>query len=389
MIERISTLGICLPLALLFGAVSESSHTQEPQDFQWSDSVVETDEEGKSILIIPMQGQMHTDIRSEVFKDLADRIKEINPDYILIEMLSRDWRNEFHQLMGWGDRQEFSGYDKNDLMETAKVFHISLKSIPQIMWVQDASGASSVLALSWPTIYMSKDGTLHATMGVSRQFDYINAADTYGKIREAALAHTKALASYGNRSPALLRAFTDPEVPLSGTWKGKKVEWKDDLTGDFILDPGDEFMPHLTAPTATEVGISEGNVQSRNDVLLALGIREYHIVGDDITDEINKHVNTWRKDFERASKAFLDAQQYQRWATGEDTSRYLRKQIGEYRKLLRLIQKSPAVALRIRQKYRVSEDWLINAIEQIEEQLDNLRKNGGDKGGGRGGGFGG
>jgi len=388
MIERLHFVGIFLSLFFIKGEIFATHAEQVPEDFQWSDSVVETEEEGPSILIIPMKGQMHTDIRHEVFENLADRIKEENPDYILIEMLSRDWRNVFHEQMNWGDKQEFSGYDKDDLMGTAKVFHISLKSIPQVMWVQDASGASSVLALSWPSVYMSKDGSLHATMGVSRMFDYINAADTYGKIREAALAHTKALALYGNRSPALLRAFTDPEVPLSGTWKGKTVEWVDNLSGDFIIDRG-EGMPHLTAPTATEVGVSNGNVQSRNDVLLALGIREYHIVGEDITDEINKHALTWRKDFERGSKSFLDAQQYQRWATGEDTARYLRKQMGEYTILLRLIQKSPAVALRIRWKYRVNEAYLINAIEQIEEQLDNLRENDGGSGGGRGGGRGG
>jgi uncharacterized membrane protein YgcG len=354
---------------------------------------VQTAEKGTAILIIPMQGQMHTDIRFEAFELLTERIKEAKPDYILIEMLSRDWRNDFHQLMSWGDRQEFSGYDKNDLMAIAKFFHIELKSIPQVMWVQDASGASTLLSLSWPTMYMSQNGSLHATMGVSRQFDYINTTDTHGKIREAALAHTKALATYGKRSPALLRAFTDPEVPLSGTWKGKKVEWVESLDGDFIIDDG-PGMPHLTASTATEVGISVGNVRSRNDVLLAMGIREYHLVGEDITQELADYVIAWRKEFEKASEAWLDAAQFSEWATGDDTIQYMKKQINALKLLLRKIQKSPAVALRIQMKYRVSKDYLTRTIEQLGEALDNFRNGGrggggGAGGGGRGGGGGG
>ena len=370
-------------LTLVLLTASSAFAFQDDSKVLWSDSVVQTESDGPSILIIPMQGQMHTDIHNSVLAPLADRIKEAKPDYILIEMLSRDWRNEFHKLMGWGDREEFSGYDKGDIMEIAKLFHVELKDIEQVIWVQDASGASSILALSWPTIYMSNDGYLHATMGVSRQFDYINAADTYGKIREAALAHTKALALYGNRSPELLRAFADPEVPLSGTWKGKKVEWEESLLGDFVIDAG-EGMPHLTATTSTEVGISVGNVQTRNDVLLAMGIREYHLVGEDITSEITAHSEKWRKDFVKAADAWLDAEQYGRWAAGGDAARYMRKQIGELQRLLKMMEKSPAVAMRMGRKYRIQANQLEKMIEQLEEMLDNLRNGGG--GGGRPGG---
>jgi len=370
-------------LTLVLLTASSAFAFQDDSNVLWSDSVVQTESDGPSILIIPMQGQMHTDIHNSVLAPLADRIKEAKPDYILIEMLSRDWRNEFHKLMGWGDREEFSGYDKGDIMEIAKLFHVELKDIEQVIWVQDASGASSILALSWPTIYMSNDGYLHATMGVSRQFDYINAADTYGKIREAALAHTKALALYGNRSPELLRAFADPEVSLSGTWKGKKVEWEESLLGDFVIDAG-EGMPHLTATTSTEVGISVGNVQTRNDVLLAMGIREYHLVGEDITSEITAHSEKWRKDFVKAADAWLDAEQYGRWAAGGDAARYMRKQIGELQRLLKMMEKSPAVAMRMGRKYRIQANQLEKMIEQLEEMLDNLRNGGG--GGGRPGG---
>ena len=57
----------------------------DPEGMHWSDSVVETDEEGKSILIIPMDGQMHTDINRSIFEDQLDAIEALNPDLILVE----------------------------------------------------------------------------------------------------------------------------------------------------------------------------------------------------------------------------------------------------------------------------------------------------------------
>ncbi len=355
---------------------ASSMSTSEPE-FNWSDSVIETEEEGKAVLIIPMEGQMHTDVNNAVYSDLVDRIKEAKPDLIVVEILNHDYQNEFAQLMGWGDREEFNGYDKDDLVNIARTFHVDLKDIPQIAWVKNASGTSTIMALSWCDIYMSPDGWLHATTQVARMFDYINAEDTRGKIREAAVAHAKAFATFGCKDQALVRAFVDPEVPLSGTWEGKKVNWVDTLNGDFIVDAG-QGMPHLDATTATELAISKGLVYNLKDLLVAEGIREYHIVGEDITNEIYGHKEKWRNDFDRASSLFLDAQQYGNWATGENTARYLREQVKKLKQVLRLMENSSAVAMRMGWKYRVNVKALEQMIEQIEEQLKRLRE--GDSG---------
>ena len=216
-------------------------------------------------------------------------------------------------------------------------------------------------------------------------FDYIEAEDTYGKIREAAVAHSKAFATYGNRSPALLRAFVDPAVPLSGTWKGKEVVWEESTDGDFVIDPGEDRMPHLSASVATEVGISRGNVKSRNDVLLASGIRAYHLVGKDITEEIHSYVKRWRSGFEKASELWLDSVQYETWAVGDETVMYLRKQLSNLKKLLRMITDSEPIAMRIAWKHQgVTERNLKQAIEAIEQALRDLRED--EDGGRRGGG---
>jgi hypothetical protein len=358
-------------------------------DGAWSDSVTETEEDGKSILIIPMRGQMHTDIQHELYESMVDRIKEVDPDLIIIELLSRDFKNKFHALMGWPrSKINFNSYNAEDLVEIAKVFHEPLADYPQVVWVEDSSGSSTVLALSWSDLYMSDDAYLHSTY-LSSDFNNINAEDTRGKIREFRMIHTKLLAEYAGRDLALLRAFADPDVPLSGSWEGKNVVWADNLEGDLVLDQGINYMPHLSSTIAAEVDISKGNANTRNDVLLSEGIRVYHLVGEDITEELAAHPLKWRKDFLRAEKMLRDGEQYGSWARGDDTAKYLRKQLGEYNALLKLIEKSSAVAERLGRKHRINTKIIKKWIEEIEEQLEQLKNGGRGRGGGGGGPMGG
>ena len=359
---------------------------QNQDTLSWSDSVTETEKDGKSVLIIPMQGQMQTDINHEVFESLTDRIKELNPDLILIELDSNDYETTFHALMSangsraWADRFEFNGYDADTLLGTAKVFHVPLKHIPQVIWVNNSAGSSTMLALSWANMYMSDDAWLRSTY-LSADFMAINAEDTHGKIREFRMHHTKILAEWSGRDYALLRAFVDPNVPLSGSWEGKKVVWEDTTYGDMLIDKGEEYMPHISATIAAEIAISKGNANSRNDVLLAEGIREYHLVGEDITQEIEDAIANWRKDLLKAEEMLRDADKYGGWASGDDTARYLRKQLAEYQRLLRLLNTSKPVVYRVGMKYGESIKSVEQRIKEIKELLKQLKDGGSNRGG--------
>ena len=51
-------------LTLVLLTASSAFAFQDDSNVLWSDSVVQTESDGPSILIIPMQGQMHTDIHN-------------------------------------------------------------------------------------------------------------------------------------------------------------------------------------------------------------------------------------------------------------------------------------------------------------------------------------
>jgi len=242
---------------------------------------------------------------------------------------------------------------------------------------------------------MSPDARLQGTYAATRGAYSIKNVDTHGKILEFEQVHIEPLANYANRNSALLRAFIDPVELLSGTWDGKTVIWENNTSGDFIVDNGNG-VPRLTATQATEIGISRAVTPTRNAVLLAEGIREYHIVGQDITDEILEQKAAWRSDYDKLLEAMSDAEIYMDLANGEQTAKYLRNQMTSYKKALRILNNSPGyengyplgVALRSMLKPRIDAKTLERWIEQIEERLKELHDNdgGGRGGGGRGGG---
>jgi hypothetical protein len=389
MITQARTLLSLLSITAFISAALAVSTSQEAN---WADSVVETEEEGPGVLIIPMDGQMHTDIRAELYEGLTEKIKEANPDLIIVELYSRDRKNNFAYLMGYGDPNEFNPFNDIDLVDIAKVFQIELKDIPQVVWVKDSSGSSTVLSFSWPIMYMSEGAFLRATTQVA-DFNNIDAEDTRGKIREFRTIHSKIVAEYGDRSHALVRAFIDPDVPLSGTWKGQKVVWEENTFGDFKVDQGEDDMPQLTAITATELDISKGIVSSIQDVLLAQGIRgSYHIVGKDITAEIVKNKEDWRKKLEKAHELWNDALQYEQWAEQDEARKNRMNELRSLKQLLNILEKSTPVETRMRRPFRpgVTIPYLKQRIKGVEELLDAMKNgNQGGRGGGRGGGGGG
>jgi hypothetical protein len=405
--QQFSITTLCLITAVATNATTNARAAETvqgtPVQNRFFDSVVETEEEGKSVLIIPMEGQMHTDINHTVYANVADRIKALNPDLIIIEIFSRDYKSEWIKKMGQGnpwyqDPDELNRhYVAKDLIDIAKVFNIQLKGIKQVAWVKDSSGPSTMLALSWSTLYMSPDARLQGTFAATRQAYDIKNVDTRGKILEFNQIHCEILANYAERNTALLRAFIDPPENLSGTWEGQKVKWQDDTAGDFVVDDSDG-VPRLSATFATEVGISRSITPTRNSVLLAEGIREYHIVGQDITDDILAQSIKWRSDYDNVLEAMSNSEIYMSLANGEQTYKYLNDQLGAYKRVLRILEKSPGythpwpqplgVALRSNRSEPYTDTQTLKQwIKQVEEQLKELREGKNDgRGGGRGGG---
>jgi len=355
------------------------------------DSISKTEDKGTSVLVIPMNGQMSTDISLDAYEPLFSKIKDLNPDLIILEMLCKDYRDEFYEKQRRGDRKEINGYDYESVKDIVRLFRIKLKDIPQIMWIQDSCGGSTVLTFAWPEIYMSDGASLRGTYDLSRGWAGLKGLDTYGKMYQAYTAHVKNVAEIGGRSHDFIMTFVDPELTVSGTYEGRDVVWKEGIDGYLGLDLDRRKVPNINAWDAEHYAISKATVRNREEILLAEGIREYYLVGKDLTKSIEQYKIDWRKTYEKTVDLWLDAQQYTNWAEGEDTERYLRECLKSVKQIIRQLKRWDSVAFRMMKDYGISKDGargtndLRIMIKELEERLRALRDSE-DSGGRRGGG---
>ncbi|MBC8203249.1 MAG: hypothetical protein H8E91_05415 [Planctomycetes bacterium] len=377
--------------ALLSVPFTSISFANDDKISAWADAVTETEDRGTSVLIIPMSGQTLTDIRGEVYADLQEDIKTLNPDLIVIEIDCKDAKDIFYQQMGWFNPKEigrFEGETKN-LPAVAKVFRVNLKDIEQVAFVKDSMGSITPLTLSWEKIYMTPDARLTGTLALAARYSNISDENVRGKMRTAWTLLASILGGYGKRDPDLMLALVDPEKFLSGTWNGRNVEWFNHLDADFYVDNSNEMVPGFSATQAEELGISEATVDSLNDVLLLNDIREYHIVGEEITEELNDYVSDWRSNLKKAQTLWGDYEQQRGWAAGEERVRWLVKNKNTIKSLIGICKKYPAV--RIRMRFDPKLQQLENILEEIERELRKpstpTRGGGGPSMGGGGGGM--
>jgi hypothetical protein len=123
--------------------------------------------------------------------------------------------------------------------------------------------------------------------------------------------------------------------------------------------------------------------------LLLNDIREYHIVGEEITKELNDYVKNWRNNFKKAKLLWGDYQQQSGWATGNERKRWLVKNKNTIKSLIGICKKYPAVTIRMGFDPQLT--GLDNILEEIERELRKpsgpTGRGGGPSMGGGGGGM--
>ena len=373
------------------------------------DSIIKTEDKGTSVLVIPMNGQMSTDITIDAYRPLKSKIEELNPDLIVLKMLCQDFVDDIHEIERHGDEEEKNRYNSEQIEKISKLFRIDLKNIDQVLWIEDSYGASTVLSLSWPNIYMSKKARLIGDKDYHYQrWNYIAPnLPTWGKMYKASIAHAKTAADMGERSHHLVLSFIDPGQICTGTYEGRNVIWEDNLDGYLILDTEDfkseggrmnSFMTYpfrIYSDEAESFAISKGTVRDLEEVLLNEGIREYHLVGENLTESIDQYKIDWRKALVKATDYIEDFKLYREWVTGEDAEKYLRKQLNAIKQVYRLMKNWDAIEQRMKMKNGLTikieykeygYKYVPDIIKQIEEQLRKLRENEDSGRGRRGGG---
>lgn len=335
-----------------------------------------------SVYVVPMKGQMGTDINVDVYQKVIEDIKQLKPDIVVIELDSQDTEDVLFSTKGL---EEEGLLDFDEYRKLVQLFRNELPGFRQVCWVHDSMGISSMVAMAWRDMYM-KPSARFGGLVVTRKmgFDQWQDEDVRGKMTAAFMAFVKSFLESGGYSLVLAEAMILPKYTLSATWKGRDVEWSLNDKGEYLVDGNDERTTEFRAKAAEDFCISRGTAESLDDLVLLLGFREYRVVDGQAGKLCAEYIQNWRRAYEEAKKLFEDYQQFMGWASGEDAVKYLGRAKSALERILTYMERYKAVEIRLAREFGATKRNLTIRIEQIKEQLRALKNSGGGGGGGGG-----
>lgn len=343
------------------------------------------------VYIIPLEGQLGTDIHPMALDEVIADAKAAKPDLIIFRLHSID--KDTNDYLQNDDRKEMSLFDDDQARRMVKSLKEELREFPQVCWVQDCVGFGFILAFAWPDMYVSNGGRLWGPTyeQIARRQEHTD-QEVQRKFREAMNAITGGFIQAGGYDGYMADCMLRPEKMCSVDFTGRDgLVWRDDTKGMYVLDSNDKDLLRFSADTAEEIGLADGMVASDadeglKDLLFLRGVREFQTV-DSGAAIVTEYMEDWRKELEKAQEYLKDAQQPE---SGDALKEVTRKR-GLYDKVLKIIERYQAVERRL----RISPVELKSRIGQLDEQRKQLQRQkkdsggSGDSGGGRGGrGFG-
>jgi len=340
------------------------------------------------VYVFPMIGQMGTDISEPIFKKLVDDAKKQKPDIIVIKLKSADIDRINH--LRNDDPNEFGLVSEiTTYRDMMKSVHDELSSIPQVMWVEDAVGISSLAALAWDRMYMYGD----ARLGGLYQFKNMveeqwQDADVRSKMVAAWTGIMKGLPALGRNPDQLADAMIFEERTLSVNFEGRGAKWLGDTSGVWVVDSSTEAPVSFSAQVAEETLLSEGSADTLDDLMFLLGYREYTLV--DSGEKLGKQfTDDWRKAMKNIFEWTEEA------GSTEDSIQGLGKRKSLYEKVVAALKAYPFIEKRREcAQQGITRSAIEGAIDDIKKEIQRLREaeknsdNGGGGGGGGGGGRG-
>ena len=158
-------------LVALLAASSDTATSRYPAIVQESSS-----DDALKVFVVPMKGQVGTDIHLDLYKKITPQIKESDPDLVIFHINSHDLKNvdadvEYDIMEGENPNpRDASPPDLSALRDLRIHLRDELDGIPQICYVEDAYSLASLLALSWEDFYIAPDadfgGAHRPAMGV-------------------------------------------------------------------------------------------------------------------------------------------------------------------------------------------------------------------------------
>lgn len=318
------------------------------------------------VYVAPIRGQVCTDVHADTYKELVQDVRKAKPDIIVFHM---DCHDIPKSLLFDPDpdeiRRESGIPDFDHIRLVARAMREELLDVPQVLWIEDAVGVSSVLALAWPDIYMSSKARFGGFDGfvpmIKRNYSQ---EDVQAKMVAASVGGVQGLLAMGGYPETIGLALLYPEQVLSANFEGREVRFANDVKGQWLIDGNPARGIFIRSTTAEDVGLSDGTADSFEDLMFILGYREFEKL-DSGEKLVTEYIEAWRKAMDKCIEMYRDAREK---AGGNVKDLAQAKSLLE--KVLALIERYPALETRL----GLTAIRLRVEIDQIQEVIIATKK---------------
>lgn len=352
---------------------------------QDSTEPAEAPEKVAKFYFVPMKGQMGTDVHPSIYEAVIKDIKAKQPDVVVFTIDCADYNTIFY--LRDDDPRQASINRITEYRDLAMKLKDELREFKQVAWVEDAVGFSALMALAWDEMYMTSDARLQGLERVLEPVLRWSDPDVRAKMLAAWTGIAQGFFEIGGRPQQLGEAMMRPERLLSVSFEGRDIVWHSDTSGHWVLDGSDKFTARFNAQLAEDIGLSAGIADSREDLAFLLGYREWEEIPNS-TKIVDDYVEQWRAMNKQCSTWMLEFQDAMRYATGNDTVKYLGQAVDRLNKVIAGMTKYPAIEVFWQMTRGLNRERLKLEVEKIQEQIRSLRRNP-NAGGGGGGAVGG
>jgi hypothetical protein len=368
--------------------LDEVNTSSKPTDMEklkttYGATLASSDPSLPSVYVSPMKGQMGTDIHKSIYEEVLEDINRVRPD-VVVWVLECSDVDTF--MLHRDDPAEAGKLELEHYRELVNVLKDDrrIRSIPQVMWVQDSLGISSVIAMAWSDMYMKSTARLDGLDQIFAMGAGWSDADVRAKMLAAWIGIGNGFLQNGGYPLELGEAMIDPTVTLSATWRGRSVLWSTTGGGEYTVDSNTRQTAGFNAKTAENFLISDGTADTLDDLMLLYGYREYRLAEGRGVELVEDYVTNWRRAFKTAENVAVDYNQHVSWASGADAVKWLGQAKSDLKKLLALFNRYDAVAIRMAD-FGWDRLTIEILIEQITDTIRALSQNSGGAGGAGGG----
>lgn len=306
------------------------------------------DDGATRVCFISLEETVGTHLNADALKHSVELVEDEKPDIIVLVINS-----------GGGallEVQPLSDYIHEEMKKDYRV----------VGWIQSAISAASMTVFNCEEIYMMKEGNVGGTVAFSMGGGSAKALD--GADLEGVLKAGEEISKRGKRNPLIMRAMQvfgelSADIDANGN-----VIWHEGTQGQYLVNPDDRILT-LNSADAFKFGVSLGTADTKDELLRAMGIKEWKEVGFE-ADEYQHQFRENVTKFEALANKLLAEFDLAMGAAGgggggDEKLRlmYIGRAEGKLKELQSAVRKAPSF-----EKYsQFNKEW-------FQDQFDALRK---------------